>query len=277
MGGAGPAPAIIVYGGFGADTGTMKAAGAATINYDPFTCGREGTGRAAKSGAYYTVHGSSSTGYLAAWGWGVSRIIDVIAASGGTVLKADGIGVTGCSRYGKGAFVAGALDDRVALTLPVESGTGGAPCWRCIAQESGSQPLNNAYNEQPWFGDAFPYSNPTSIPVDTHEVIGLMAPRGLFLMDNPHIDWLGARCGALAAVAGREIYKALGVTENILYWSDVTNGNHCSSRTEWQTPITTFVRKFLLKTGTADGTFHISAKKQPNLSQWKDWDTPTLA
>jgi hypothetical protein len=52
----------------------MRSAGAAIINYDWFACGREGTGRGAKSGAYYTVQGSSSTGYLAAW-------IEVLAAS----------------------------------------------------------------------------------------------------------------------------------------------------------------------------------------------------
>jgi hypothetical protein len=214
---------------------------------------------------------------LIAWSWGVSRIIDVIAASSGS-LKADGIGVSGCSRYGKGAFVAGAFDDRVALTMPVESGTGGAPCWRCVAKESGAQPLSNAYSEQPWFGDDFPYTNPTSIPVDTHEVIGLIAPRGLFIMDNPSVDWLGARCGALAALAGLEIYKALGVSGNILYWSDVANGNHCSTRPEWTAPITQFVQKFLAgKSVTLSSTFHISSRKSANLAEWRDWETPTLS
>jgi hypothetical protein len=260
------------------DTTTIKAAGAAIINYDPYTVGKEGTSRSNKQGVYYTLYGSSSsTGLLAAWAWGVSRIIDVIVASGGTVIKPTGVGVTGCSRFGKGAFVAGALDDRVALTIPIESGTGGAPCWRCIAKESGVQSLSNGYSEQPWFGDAFNYNSPSSIPIDTHEVIGLIAPRGLFIQDNPGVDWLGARCGALAALAGKEIYKALGVPDNILYWSDVANQNHCSIRGEWVNPTKAFIQKFLLGSGTTDGTFHISAKKAADLSQWRTWDTPTLA
>jgi hypothetical protein len=70
--------------------------------------------------------------------WGVSRIIDVIAASPGGVLV---IAVSGCFRYAKDA-----LDERIALTLPIESGTCGAPYWRCIAQESGSRPLSNKDN-----------------------------------------------------------------------------------------------------------------------------------
>ena len=42
-----------------------------------------------------------------AWAWGVSRIIDVIEQSDGSILRADATGVTGCSRFGKGAFVVG--------------------------------------------------------------------------------------------------------------------------------------------------------------------------
>ena len=58
-----------------------------------------------------------------AWAWGVSRIIDVIEQSDGSILKADAMGVTGCSRFGKGAFVVGVFDQRIALTMPIESGT----------------------------------------------------------------------------------------------------------------------------------------------------------
>jgi hypothetical protein len=44
----------------------MRSAGAAIIYCDGLTCGREATGRRTKSGAFYTAHCSSSTGYLAA-------------------------------------------------------------------------------------------------------------------------------------------------------------------------------------------------------------------
>ncbi len=129
--GSGPFPAVVVLGGLGADTATLKASGVAVINYDPYTVGREGTARNNKQGAFYSVYGSSSsTGLLMAWSWGVSRIIDVIAQSGGNLLKADATGVTGCSRFGKGALVAGAFDQRIGLTMPIESGSGGVPVLR---------------------------------------------------------------------------------------------------------------------------------------------------
>ncbi|HEV2783367.1 MAG TPA: cellulose binding domain-containing protein, partial [Actinophytocola sp.] len=278
--GSGPFPAVVVVGGFGADTATIRASGAAIINYDPLAVGREGTPRNNKQGAFYTIYGSSSsTGLLAAWAWGVSRIIDVIEQSGGNVVRADALGVTGCSRYGKGAFAIGVFDQRIALTMPIESGSAGAPIFRGIPGESGAQPLSSAYGEQPWLGDAFGSftGNPTTLPVDTHEMVGMVAPRGLLIMENPHIDWLAARSGSVAALGGAEVYRALGALDNITYWSDVQDGTHCAARPEWRTPLQQNIQKFLLKTGTAAGTFRISSRKAGNLAEWRDWTTPTLS
>ena len=169
------------------------------ISYDPYAVGKEGTPRSNKQGAFYSVYGSSSpTGLLVAWAWGVSRIIDVIEQSGGGILR-DTTGVTGCSRFGKGAFVAGAFDERIALTMPIESGSAGAPIFRGIPGE-GAQSLGSAYGEQPWLGDAFGTftSTPNRLPVDTHEVVAMVAPRGLFIMDNPH--WNATRSGSTGTV-----------------------------------------------------------------------------
>jgi hypothetical protein len=277
--GTGPFPAVVVLAGGGADLATIRATGAAVISYNPLTVGREGTPRSNKQGAFYSIYGAtSSTGLLVAWAWGVSRIIDVIEQSGGNILRADAVGVTGCSRYGKGALVTGAFDQRIALTMPIESGSAGAPIFRGIPGESGGQPLSSAYGEQPWLGDAFGSftGNPTTLPVDTHETVAMIAPRGLFIMDNPHIDWLAARSGSVAALAGAEVYKALGAVNNITYWSDIQDGTHCAVRPEWRTPLQQSIQKFLLKTGNAAGTIRISSLKAGNLAQWRGWQTPTL-
>jgi cellulase/cellobiase CelA1 len=37
------------------------------------------------------------------------------------------------------------------------------------------------------------------------------------------------------------------------------------------------LQKFLLNTGNAAGSFHISNLKAGDLSQWRDWQTPTLS
>ncbi|MFC4009556.1 fibronectin type III domain-containing protein [Nonomuraea purpurea] len=276
--GPGPFPAIVVLGGFGADTAAIQAAGAAVISYDPYAVGREGTPRNNKQGAFYSIYGSSSsTGLLLAWGWGVSRIIDVIEQSDGAILRADATGVTGCSRFGKGAFVTGAFDQRIALTMPIESGSAGVPIFRGIPGE-GAQSLSSAYGEQPWLGDAFGSftSSPTRLPVDTHEMVAMVAPRGLFIMDNPHITNLGPRSASVAALGGAEVYKALGAGDNITYWSDIQDGNHCANRPEWRTPLQQSIQKFLLKTGNAPGAMRISSRASGNLAEWRDWQTPAL-
>jgi hypothetical protein len=213
-----------------------------------------------------------------AWAWGVSRIIDVIEQSGSTILRPDGVGVTGCSRFGKGAFVVGVFDQRIALTMPIESGTAGVPIFRGIPGE-GAQSLSSAYGEQPWFGDAFGTftSNPTRIPIDTHQMVAMIAPRGLFIMDNPHIANLGPRSASVAALGGAEVYRALGAGDNITYWSDVQDGTHCANRPEWRTPLQQNIQKHLLKTGNAAGTIRISSRAQGNLAEWRDWTTPTLS
>ncbi|MBU2663422.1 cellulose-binding domain-containing protein [Actinoplanes bogorensis] len=276
--GTGPFPAVVVLGGFGADTASIKAAGAAVINYDPYAVGKEGTGRTNKQGAFYSIYGATSpTGLLMAWSWGVSRIIDVLEQSGGSILRADATGVTGCSRFGKGAFVIGAFDQRIALTMPIESGTAGAPIFRGVPGE-GAQSLSSAYGEQPWLGDAFGSftGSPQRLPVDTHQIAAMVAPRGLFIMDNPHIANLGPRSASVAALGAAEVYKALGAGDNISYWSDVSDGTHCANRAEWRTPLQQNIRKHLLRTGSDPGVIRIASKAQGRLADWADWTTPVL-
>jgi hypothetical protein len=274
----GPAAPFFVVGGIG-DTGTIKSAGAAVLNYDPLAVGREGTSRTAKSGAFYTLYGANSkTGLLAAWAWGVSRLIDVIEKSDGKVLQYDKAGITGCSRYGKAAFAIGVFDQRIALTVPVESGSGGVSAFRAIAKDSGAQPLSSTYNEQPWLGDAFNsyVNNPAGLPVDTHEMIGMVAPRGLLVLDNPSIAWLGAKNAAVAAAAGAEVYKALGAKDAFMYTSMTSNGNHCANRSEYAGPLSNYVKKHMVGSGgTTTGGVNVSGGA-PNMSSWKNWTTPTL-
>ncbi|WP_374725274.1 glucuronyl esterase domain-containing protein [Cellvibrio fibrivorans] len=275
---SGPVPAVVVLGGFGGDTATIKAEGVAIITYDPYVVGAESGSRTNKTGAFYTIYGNrSTTGLLAAWSWGVSRIIDVLEQSGATILKPDAIGVTGCSRFGKGAFAIGALDQRIALTMPFESGSGGVPIWRGIPGE-GAQSPSSAYGETYWLGDAF--SNYTAdtkrLPVDTHQIIALVAPRGLFIMDNPHIANLGPKSAHAAALAGAEVYKALGAASSITYHSNVADGSHCAIRPEHKAPMQANIRRFLKKESATTGGLTARSNATANINDWVDWITPTL-
>jgi hypothetical protein len=285
--GQAPYPAIIVYGGASAlDQNVLDEEGVATIDFNVSTIGAEtGQRGTPQTGAFYSIYGGgSATGLLTAWAWGTSRIIDVIEHSGSTLLNPAAVGVTGCSRYGKGSFIAGAFDQRIALTLPVETGTAGVPTWRGIAKaevgENGqpSQSLSSAYDEQPWFSDTFhPFLDAVNKnPIDTHELVALVAPRGLLIFDNPYIGELSPTYGHLAAIAGAEVYKALGAGDSIGYISDEASGIHCGTRPEWKAPLQAAIKRFLNKTGSAPNPISAKPGFAADLAAWRDWTTPAL-
>jgi hypothetical protein len=296
-GATGPVPAVIGYGGSSFQN-TILDAGAAFINYSLAMVGDETT-RNPKVGAFYTVNPDHpDTGMLVAWAWGVSRMIDLIESSGSELIDPKGIGVHGCSRSGKGAFIAGAFDERVALTIPMESGMSGVPAFRMIVPEGG-EVLRNAIEYRPWAGDAFqqflvlgaPQTDPAALdaqnqqsgqlqfklPIDTHEVIGMVAPRGLFVMGNPFIVNLAPKAEDITVQAGAEIYAALGVKENLTYVSNIADGTHCSFRPEFVAPLQANIQKFLkhdasATTGQIDPEASVAGELGPNIA----WTTPTL-
>jgi hypothetical protein len=293
----GPVPAVIGYGGSSFQA-AINAEGVAFINYPVDAVGDETT-RNPKVGAFYTVNPDrQDTGMLLAWAWGVSRMIDVIEASGSDIITPTGIGVHGCSRSGKGAFIAGAFDERVALTIPLESGMSGVAAFRYVVPEGG-EVLRNAIEYRPWAGTPYqqflllgaPQSDPAALdaqnqasgelqnrlPIDTHEVIGMIAPRGLLVMGNPSIVNLAPRAEEIAVLAGAEIYSALGVAENLSYTSNTQNGTHCSFRQEYVPILQANLRKFLkgdttATTGTLDPDPRLTGQLAPNVA----WETPTL-
>lgn len=293
----GPVPAIIGYGGSSFQS-TILEEGVAFINFSLASVGDETT-RNPKVGAFYTVNPDhADTGMLVAWAWGVSRMIDVLEEQGGQLIDATAVGVHGCSRSGKGAFIAGAFDERVALTLPFESGMAGVPAFRMIVPEGG-EVLRNAYEYRPWAGDTYlqflvlgaPQTDMAALaaqnvesgqlqfrlPLDTHEVMGMVAPRGMFVMGNPHIVNLAPRSENVTVQAGAQIYSALGVAENLTYLSNISNGTHCAFREEFVAPLQQNIRKFLKKdaaaaTGSLDAHTNVAADLAPSIA----WETPTL-
>src|SRR5437763_10803261 len=71
---------------------------------------------------------------MAAWAWGYHRAVDFLVTL--RSVDKDRIAVTGHSRGGKAALLAGAIDARVALTAPNCSGCGGAGCFRFRGPQS---------------------------------------------------------------------------------------------------------------------------------------------
>lgn len=276
--GTAPRAAMIGMGGI-----SVPVPGAvSTINFDNSAFAQQNGGSSRGQGIFYNLFGSShSAGALTAWAWGVSRIIDALEELGPatTGIDTSRIGVTGCSRNGKGAFVAGALDSRIALTVPQESGAGGSSCWRIADSEAAAgkniQTASQIVGENVWFSPQFNSwtSQTSSLPYDHHMLAGLVAPRGLYAPEN-NIDWLGPISMTACMGAGKLIYEALGVRENFGF-SLKGGHDHCIFPSSQQSQLTQFYDYFLLGGSTPPSDI-LESDAPADPAQYIDWDVPTL-
>jgi hypothetical protein len=274
--GTGPFPAIIAYGA----ASIPVPAGVATITFNNDDIGQQSSVSSRGKGKFFDLYGSNhSAGATTAWAWGVDRIMDALETTSSIGIDHKRVGVTGCSRNGKGAFIAAALVSRIALGLPQESGSGGAACWRISDSEKAKgkniQTSGEIVGENVWFSTRFnSFSTKSStLATDHHQLAGMVAPRGLLVIEN-EIDWLGPGSTTPCMKAGRLIYKALGVPSNMGFTGS-GNHNHCSFPSNQQADLTAFINKFLLNQSSAD----TNIEKGPtgtDPAQYIDWTAPAL-
>ena len=118
-------------------------------------------------------------GSLRALAWGADRAMDYFESD--KAVDARRVGVEGHSRWGKATLVTMAYDERFAIGYVSSSGEGGAKLHR---RRFGEVIENlNATNEYHWMaGNFMKYGGRwDSLPVDSHELIAMVAPRPLFL------------------------------------------------------------------------------------------------
>ncbi|KAL3291891.1 4-O-methyl-glucuronoyl methylesterase [Colletotrichum asianum] len=274
-------PAIIAYGA--TSIPVPSTVGTITFNNDEIAQQQGGSSRG--KGKFYDLYGSGhSAGALMAWSWAVSRIIDALELTPSVGIDPTRLGVTGCSRNGKGAFVAGAFDSRIALTLPQESGAGGAGCWRIADWQNRNgftvQDAKQIVTENPWFSPNFNQytSNVNQLPFDHHMLAGLIAPRPVYIMENPDYEWLGTMSTYGCMGGARKQWQALGSLDTFGY-SQVGNHAHCSFPSSQQSELTAFIDKFLLK--QSGGSTSVYRTDQTynnfNVDSWSPWAVPALS
>ena len=153
-------------------------------------------------------------GSLRAWGWGASRVLDYFETD--KAVNAKAVAISGHSRYGKAALVAMADDSRFAVAYISSSGEGGAK----LNRRNWGEVVENvaAWNEYHWMaGNFLKYSGPLhwdDLPVDSHELIALCAPRPVFVgagADAISADgWTDSRGMFMAEAAAGPVYTLLG-------------------------------------------------------------------
>lgn len=175
-----------------ARTHPALARGYAYIVFDHNECGEDTTLRSAdgswafRSTRFFPQYPGYDWGLLRAWAWGVSRIIDYLETD--SEIDAASLIVTGFSRTGKAALIAGALDDRIAITAPAATGGGGVGAFRHSGPgRGGKEGLDLMLKKYPnWFGPALhPFWGHTDrLPFDQHWLIALIAPRAFIALEG---------------------------------------------------------------------------------------------
>jgi hypothetical protein len=152
-------------------------------------------------------------GALRAWAWGASRALDYLATD--PAVDAKRAVIEGVSRYGKASLVTMAYEPRFAIGFIGSSGMGGAALHRRRIGEL----LENVAGsgEYHWMaGNYIKYAGPLTakdLPVDSHELIALAAPRPLFIgagSPDKGDAWVDPRGMFMATVAAGPVYRLLG-------------------------------------------------------------------
>ncbi|WP_339793211.1 acetylxylan esterase [uncultured Imperialibacter sp.] len=162
-------------------------------------------------------------GSLRAWAWGAARGLDYLETD--TLVDAKNVGIEGVSRYGKAALVTLALEQRFAVGLIGSSGKGGAVLHRRVFGEAVENLTGSG--EYHWMaGNYLKYGASKAkfgsktgcdLPVDSHQLIALCAPRLTFISygipEKGDAKWLDQHGSYMATVAAGPAFKLLGVKD----------------------------------------------------------------
>lgn len=196
--------------------------------------------------ALYPAEGEHTWGKIGMWAFACSRVLDYLLTRPEVVDPAR-VAVTGHSRLGKTALWCGAQDERFSLTISNDSGCSGA----AITRDKVGESLLKITEVFPyWFCPAYRQyaGREQELPVDQHQLLALVAPRGLYVASAQEDTWADPDSEYLSCCAASAAYEALGSTgfvhPDALPTLDqplhegkigyhVRTGSHFFSRTDW--------------------------------------------
>ena len=159
-------------------------------------------------------------GSLRAWSWGAARALDYLETD--SAVDAERVGIEGVSRYGKAALVTMAFEPRFAVVLIGSSGEGGISPYRrnfgeMVENLTGSGEYHWMAGNFLKYGTAessFGSMNAGDLPVDSHSLLALSAPRPAFVSygipEQGDALWLDQQGSYMATVAAGDVYRLLG-------------------------------------------------------------------
>jgi dienelactone hydrolase len=217
----------------------------------------------------YCAYPDLEFGAIAAWAWGYHRCIDFLSTLDS--INSDQIAAIGHSRGGKTALLAGATDERIALTSPNGSGSGGAGCFRC--QGPDSEALADSMKMIPyWYGPKFGeyIGRENELPFDQHFLKALIAPRAYLsteglgdLWSNPSGTWQSHQ-------AAREAYKFLDAESQIGIW--YREGEHDHGASDWHA----FLEFMDWRFGGKEPDCQFEQNPYPEMPKAYTWSSPRI-
>ena len=165
---------------------------------------------------------------LAVWAWGGMRVVDYLESRDDVDLER--IAITGHSRGGKMALLAGALDERFTLVVPNGSGAGGAGSYRLLGPGAESLGMNDKphwYQERiRWF-----VAREDRLPFDQHFLKALVAPRALLCTESIDDEFANPEGTQATSMAAQEVFEFLAAgSRNGLHYR---RGRHESNTEDW--------------------------------------------
>ncbi len=156
-----------------------------------------------------TQVGETEWGAVAAWAWGLGRVMDYFETD--KQIDSKRIAIQGASRLGKTVLWAGARDPRFAMVIASVSGESGAAISRRNYGETVAHmthPTRYQYQYAPRYHSFSDSVN--RLPVDGHMLVASIAPRPLLLQTGSTDYWSDPKGEFLSAVAAEPVYRLFG-------------------------------------------------------------------
>jgi hypothetical protein len=180
-------------------------------------------------------------GVISVWAWTISRAADALRSD--PRLSDAPLIAYGHSRRGKAVLLAAARDERIAITIAHQAGTGGA----ALHGDGVGEPLAAITENYPhWFAPAYASyaGRERALPIDQHALLALIAPRSVLLGAAWRDTWAdpaGAFRAAEAASPAWGIYNEPGLIQTRLadldpsghVASHIRPGTHGVSQADW--------------------------------------------
>ena len=183
-----------------------------------------------RRGGLYDIYPGLRFGALSAWAWGFHRCVDALLRE--PLVDGERLAVTGHSRGGKTALLAGVTDERIALINDNASCAGGSACYRYVGDAGETLNIVNTFPS--WFGpDIRPYfEREETLPFDQHCLLAAAAPRALLVTYATDDRWSNPEGMVLCMEAAREAWRYLGVPDRLAY--HLRPGPHAHRPEDWK-------------------------------------------